>query len=73
MVLWNDKANLWLLTPDEIKQLPAGTILESINGSKKEKESCDLDTRFGYTAFGIRNPMEHELAELFTLMRLKTK
>ena len=50
--------------------------MESIMGNKQKKEHCDSSWTFpadGHSPWGIRNPTEHELAELFTFMRLKTK
>lgn len=47
---------LWLLTPKEFKELPDGTVLESINGTFafKGKDDIDLDDRFGFIAWGLR-------------------
>jgi hypothetical protein len=62
-----DGNGLVLLTLDEFNKLPDGIVLECIDGSfvTKGKDYIDDDTRFGYLAFGIRNPAQHELKELF--------
>lgn len=72
MAPW-DENELWLFTPDEFNCLPDGLIVESIMGDFKTKglDYIDLDTRFGHTAWGIRNPFQHELKELFIEWRLK--
>ena len=47
---------LWLLTPDELAQLPDDTVLGCIDGTTVIKGHADLDddTRFGVTAYGLR-------------------
>lgn len=58
---WYD---LWLLTPEEVKSLPAGTHLTSIMDDVKitGHDYIDLDTRFGYTAWGLhREDFDHAL------------
>ena len=62
---WDE--HLWLFTPDEYEQLPDGIELTTINGSVavKGKHNIDMDTRFGYIAYGVNHPMEHEERELF--------
>jgi len=74
MTRWDEQSDLWLFTPAELDQLPNGTAVVSILGSRKIKgqDELDRDTRFGYTAWGIHNPREHELAELFTLFILQS-
>ncbi len=64
---------LWLFTVEEYKQLPDGIVLECIDGTfaTKGTDHIDMDTRFGYTAFGIRSPETHPSAELFVTFRLK--
>lgn len=55
---------LWLLTPEEVKSLPDGTHLTSImdNVSITGHDYIDLDTRFGYTAWGVyREDFDHAL------------
>lgn len=58
---WDDEEEhpdglLWLLTPQEVEELPNGTLVESIMGdyATKGHDAIDLDTRFGYTAWGLR-------------------
>lgn len=72
MTRWDE--HLWLFTPEELAQLPQGTRVTSIMGDSKIKgqDPLDEDTRFGYTAWGVTNPDQHELAELFTYFMLKT-
>lgn len=61
---WNreDEDPLWLLTPDELADLPKGTLVHSINGETKVVGSdyIDGDTRFGMTAFGLRESEIHD-------------
>ena len=46
---------LWLLTPEELKQLACGTVVKCIDGSsyKVGVDILDDDTRAGYLAFGL--------------------
>lgn len=69
---WDDK--LWLFTPAEYEQLPNGTELLTINGGVviKGKHDIDMDTRWGYIAYGVNHPMEHDLRELFMQFILET-
>lgn len=69
---WDD--TLWVITPEELEQLPDGIELECIDGTKviKGKDRIDDDTRWGYLAYGIRHPEKHPLAEQFTWMIVKT-
>ncbi len=62
---WDEE--LWLFTPEEFEQVPEGTVLECINGKSHTigKDYIDMDTRYGYIAYGVRNPLQHELAPLF--------
>jgi len=71
MIYWAD--NLYLLTPEEFEQLPAGVDMVSINGEKatKGKDYIDLDTRFVYLAYGINDPWNHKLKDLFLIFKLK--
>ncbi len=73
MIKWNDNEPvLWLLTVEEFEQLPEGVKLTSIGGSEVTKgiDNIDLDTRFGYLAFGIIGPLHHSESELFTKFML---
>jgi hypothetical protein len=68
--------NLWLLTMAELEQVPDGTLLDCIIPSKeavKGKDPIDDDTRGGYLAYGVIDPMNHELKDLFLLFMLATK
>ena len=71
MQAWDEK--LYLLTPEEFAQLPDGTELESISGNVKikGKDVIDQDTRWGYLAFGVVDPWNHPLKDLFLLFKLK--
>lgn len=72
MTQWDE--HLWLFTQAELDQLPEGTQVWSIMGTPRRVGIDDLDgdTRYGYTAWGVRDPMNHHLSELFTLFLLKT-
>ena len=69
MHLWSTDTNLHLFTPVEYEKLPEGTVLESINGQKvtKGEDYIDMDVRFGHIAFGVRDPFNHPLKNLFLL------
>lgn len=75
MKRWDEDSDLWLFTMPEFKQLPDGTVLESINGKKatKGKDPIGHDQRFGFIAWGVRDPYNHELAPLFTKFMLETQ
>jgi hypothetical protein len=68
---WDE--NLTLFTPEEIDQLPEGTVLCSIMGDKKVKgkDEIDMDTRFGHTAWGVEDPWNHPLKDLFLIFKIK--
>lgn len=74
MKKWDDEGDntLWLLTPDEFKQLPDGIELESITGKTaiKGPDYIDDDIRFGVLAYGVRNPFNHQFKDLFLLFTL---
>jgi hypothetical protein len=73
MQLWSEESNLYLFTPEEYEQLPDGIELACIDDEKaiKGKDFIDLDTRFGYIAYGVYYPWEHELKDLFLIFKLK--
>lgn len=73
MIQWDD--SLWLFSIPEFEQLPDGIELTSISGTKVTKgvDYIDQDTRFGYLAFGVRDPHTHPLGELFTAFVLERK
>jgi hypothetical protein len=73
MQRWDD--TLWLFTPEEYEHLPDGTELHSIMiGDKpvfKGVDKIDMDTRFGHIAFGVHDPWNHPLKDLFLVFKLK--
>ena len=73
MKLWSEKTNLYLFTPEEYEQLPYGFELTCINGTTKKKDvdRVDGDTRFGHIAFGVTDPWNHPLKDLFLLFKIK--
>ena len=74
MTPWDDDEKpLYLFREHEFNQLPDGIELESISGNKKVKgkDYIDMDTRFGHIAYGIRDPFNHALKELFLTFQLK--
>lgn len=72
MIKWDD--NIWLMTPNELAQLPDGTELVCINGQTVVKgiDNIDDDTRGGYLAYGVTNIDTHPQSKLFTEFLLKT-
>lgn len=70
---WDD--TLWLFTPEEYEQLPNGTELYSIMEGDpvvvKGADKIDMDTRFGHIAFGVIDPWNHPLKDLFLVFKLK--
>ena len=74
MQLWSKEDDLHLFTIEEFKQLPDGTELTSINNKKviKGKDYIDLDIRFGHIAYGVTDPWNHPLKDLFLLFKLKS-
>jgi hypothetical protein len=70
------KEELWLLTPEEFKQLKNGTMLVSISGVEAVKgvDHIDQDVRSGCIAFGLipdmvaKQGLEHE----FLMLMLKS-
>lgn len=72
MKRWEE--NLWLLTVDEYTHLPDGTELTCIDGevAVKGRDDIDLDTRFGYIAYGIVDPFSHPLRDQLLFFRLAT-
>lgn len=72
MIKWCAATNLWLFTIEEYEQLPNDIELTSITGSKhiKKNDNVDMDTRGGYLAYGVIDPMKHPLADLFIIFQL---
>jgi hypothetical protein len=68
---WEDK--LYLFTPEEFKQLPDGTEVKSVRGNikVKGKDIINIDTRYGYTPWGVKDPWNHPLKDLFLIFKLK--
>lgn len=71
MVSWDGK--LWLFTPEELVRLPDGIQLTCINGEAviKGLDYIDDDTRAGHLAYGVQDPFQHELKDLFMEWYLK--
>lgn len=72
MAPWNEEG-LFLFTPEEYEQLPDGTELTCIDGETvvKGRDYIDMDIRFGHTAFGVKDPWNHPLKDLFLIFKLK--
>lgn len=74
MVRWSEESDLYLFTVDEFNQLPDGIKLTSIAGPSdtavKGKDKIDMDTRFGYTAWGVYDPWNHPLKDKFLVFKL---
>ena len=78
MYKWSDDkpgwrlGDLYLLSIAEYNKLPDGTELTSINGTTlvKGKDHIDMDTRGGVTAFGVIDPWNHPLKDLFLIFEL---
>ena len=70
---WDEK--LCLFTPEEFEQLPDGTELYSIMAGDKPvvkgTDKIDMDTRFGHIAYGVHDPWNHPLKDLFLIFKLK--
>ena len=73
MLLWSKESNLYLFTPEEYEQLPDSCELTCIDGSKEVKgvDKVDMDTRFGHIAFGVIDPWNHPLKDLFLVFKLR--
>jgi len=73
MAPWDHE--LYLFTPEEFEQLPDGTELYSIVSNDrpvvKGRDNIDMDTRFGHIAYGVKDPWNHPLKDLFLLFKLK--
>lgn len=73
MKLWSHETNLYLFTPEEYNQLPHGFELTCIDGSTscKDIDLVDCDTRMGHIAFGVVDPWNHPMKDLFLVFKLK--
>ena len=71
MRLWSGR--LYVFTPAELEQLPDGTGLTCIDGTKviKGRDAIDTDTRAGHIAYGVVDPWVHPLKDLFLIFKLK--
>jgi hypothetical protein len=60
VVPWRVSYIIELQTPDQIADLPDGTVLRSIGGDTavKGRDSIDDDTRYGRTAWGLPDRRE---------------
>lgn len=71
-----DPLNLWLLTEEEYKEVPDGTVLLSINDEckVKGKDYIDMDTRFGVLAYGLTPAMAESqgLMDKFIVWKLRS-
>lgn len=73
---WDEDSDLWLFTMPEFRQLPDGTVLENIQGKTAVKGQDVIghwQGRPGLLAWGVRDPLNHELAPLFTKFMLETR
>ena len=52
---WGDAADLWLLRPEHLPQIPDGTVLVSVRSETAivGVDQIDDDTRGGYLAWGV--------------------
>lgn len=73
MMLWSEDTKLYLLTPEEFRQVPDGFVLTCIDGdtATKGQQEIDEDVRFGHMAWGIGDPENHPQRELLTYTLLK--
>ena len=67
---WSDECDLYLFTPEELEKIPEGTVLTCINEGIKGKDYVYIDTRYGYTAYGVKDPWNHSLKDLFLIFKL---
>lgn len=51
-----DMDPLWLITPEQLDEIPDGTTLHTIMDEEVVvgQDKIDRDTRFGYLAYGLR-------------------
>lgn len=72
MIKWDE--NLWLLTEEELDELPDGTRLLSINNQIEIKNpDLDRDTRFGVLAYGLTDELisEQSLEDRVLLWKIR--
>jgi len=58
--------------PEELARIPEGTVLTCIDEENyiKGKDQLDDDTRFGHTAYGVKDPWNHPLKDLFLIFKI---
>ena len=72
MIKWDD--TLWLLTEQELDDLPDGTKLKSINNMYEyNSDRLDRDTRFGVLAYGLTEELikEQKLEDRVLLWKIR--
>lgn len=72
MQRWSEESGLYLFTVEEFNRLPAGVELTCIDNTiaVKGKDEIDLDVRFGHIAFGVKDPWNHPLKDIFLVFKL---
>lgn len=73
MILWSVSTDLYLFTVEEFNHLPDGTELTCIDHTTaiKGKDVIDLDTRGNHIAFGVVDPWNHPLKDIFLVFKLR--
>lgn len=71
MQLW-DNQGLYLFTPKEYEKIPNGTELTCIDNKTYTKgtDEIDMDTRFNHIAYGVKDPWNHPLKDIFLIFKL---
>jgi hypothetical protein len=77
MKLWDTASNFWILTTEELNQLPDRSVLSDINNDKFVKGVDRLDESrllgtTGYTNIGVHNPRTSILKEFYFLFMLNS-
>lgn len=72
MMRWSEDSGIHLFTPEELSKIPDGTVLTSVTGRKciKGKDYLAKDTIVGYTSYGVVDPWNHPLKDLFLVFKL---
>jgi hypothetical protein len=70
MQKWDE--DLYLFMPEELARIPEGKVLTCIDEENyiKGKDQLDDDTRFGHTAYGVKDPWNHPLKDLFLIFKI---
>jgi hypothetical protein len=82
MYRWGEE-NYYLLTNEELDRLPVDTIVENPRGSaisikdikpifRAESHLIYRESGIGYVEYGIRDPWNHPLKDLFLVFLLKS-